>query len=59
MPSATLVASRVDEETRVSQEPIAYDCDPEFIRSLLRGLNDRKEGRMYPWSEVKAEFGIR
>ena len=30
-----------------------------LIRSLMRGLADRKAGRVRPWSEVRQELGIK
>ena len=56
MPAA--VAARPFEEHRVAERR-ASDFDGEFIRSLMRGLSDRKAGRMVPWSEVKDDLGIR
>lgn len=32
--------------------------DPKFIEEMKRGLAARREGRMIPWSKVKAELHI-
>ncbi len=57
MPAVATLPS-VSGERRI--EGSANDCDHgEFSRSLMRGLADRKAGRMISLSDLKAEFGIR
>ena len=46
-----------DDDVRAEAQPFTYDLAA--IRSLMRALADRKAGRVYPLSEIKAEFGIR
>ena len=32
--------------------------DDEFMAGVRRGLKERREGRLIPWSEVKRELGL-
>ena len=32
--------------------------DEEFMAGVRRGLKERREGRLIPWSEVKRDLGL-
>lgn len=60
MPAMPAAAARAVEESYSFpwRQSAAYTTDPD-VQSLMRGYSDYKAGRMRPWSEVKAELGIR
>lgn len=56
--TSAAVAERIEAPQSASAPRDPFECDPEYIRSLMRGLSDRREGRIVPWSQVKKEFGL-
>ena len=47
------------EELESWEATIEVMSDPELVKSIKRGLNDIKHGRVVPWEDVKKELHIK
>ena len=47
------------EELASWEATIDVMSDPELVKSIKRGLDDIKHGRVIPWEEVKKELNIK
>ena len=47
------------EELASWEATIDVMSDPELVKSIKRGLNDIKHGRVVPWEDVKKELHIK